>query len=556
MKYLNSFDVFDTCLIRKCGSPENVFNILSHDVFVKEVGEQERQEFVARRKAAQNSLFERKDYDLKDIYDAFLPGHLMLRSKEELVQLELACEEKMLLPVVKIQNIISNLHHNGERVIFISDMYLPHSFILSILKKYNLFQEGDKLYVSNQEGCLKSTGELYRLVSLKENISFTKWMHWGDNKKSDYEIPKKLGIKCHHVEHSYSPYPNQWIKNSHSLCFDYAGIIAGLSRSFQDDTPMKDLDVDIIAPFYCSFIHRVMSDAVKHNIQRLYFCARDTFQLYQIAQIMKPLFPSLELKYLYISKKSLYDGDNVAKIKYFEQEGLATTYDKVAIVDLRSTGHTLYYLNQLFKEKHYNKIRGYYFELYTDYKVSFNLDDYYCELNKAAHYNEKRLRGMTSCWHLYESFFSMNNQKRTIDYEIKNGIVYPVFAGKDVGDEQCLMKEESLYSYHTELLCNYAKSYIDLKLINYNNKIFEEIAIPTLISFFRFPEKHYLPPLKYFYGYHSTIQQFIPYIKQESIVSLLMTKGRDSMWRKGTFAISLPNNISKLLGRIILCKRH
>ena len=61
---------------------------------------------------------------------------------------------------------------------------------------------------------------------------------------------------------------------------------------------MKDLDVDIIAPFYCSFIHRVMSDAVKQNIQRLYFCARDTFQLYQIAQIMKPLFPSLELKYI------------------------------------------------------------------------------------------------------------------------------------------------------------------------------------------------------------------------------------------------------------------
>ena len=191
-----SFDVFDTCLCRICGEPNNLFDILSYNVFTKQVTETDRQEFVARRKAAQNSLGERNDYQLEDIYNAFEFCHPALRSKEELQKLELECEEMVLLPVLKMKDFITQLHSERHHLLFISDMYLPYDFILSILKRYGFYQDGDKLYVSNQTGCLKSTGELFKLVKGKEHLSYLHWEHWGDNKKGDYSVPKKLGRKA------------------------------------------------------------------------------------------------------------------------------------------------------------------------------------------------------------------------------------------------------------------------------------------------------------------------------------------------------------------------
>lgn len=554
MKKTYSFDVFDTCLVRKCGEPVNLFDILSYRAFTEQVTEADRQEFVARRKAAQNSLWERNDYQLEDIYNAFEYCHPALRSKEELQKLELECEEMVLLPVLKMKNFITQLHSEGNRLLFISDMYLPYDFILSILKRDGFYKEGDKLYVSNQTGCLKSTGELFRWVKEKEHLSYSHWEHWGDNKNGDYSVPKKLGIRCHHVNQTCTPYPAVWAKQSHGLGIDYAGIAAGLSNALRctlPDNEIKDFDLDIVAPYYCSFIHRVLSDAATNHIQRLYFCARDTYQLFQIAKEMGCLFPSVELKYLYISKNALYDGDDIAKLKYFEQIGLATRNDNVAIFDIRSSGHTLHYLNGLLEANNYGRIRGYYFELFTDRTISYHLNNYYCELNSAYHYNNARVSGLMGCWHLYESFFSMNRLHRTIDYSLVNDVAEPVFATDENGDHECRLEyNESQCNYHTQLLLNYTKSYIQLKLTELNDKIFEEITIPTLISFFHLPEKHYLPPLAHFYGYHWKRQQFVPYIKRESIASLLKTKGRDSMWRKGTVVASLPCWVVKLLLRI------
>lgn len=549
-----SFDVFDTCLVRKCGAPENMFDVLSFEVFTKKVEEFERQEFVARRKAAQSSLWNRYDYSLEDIYDVFEFNHPAIRNKKELVQLELQCEEKMLLPVVQMLNLITVLRQKGKRIVFISDMYLPHAFILSALKKYGFFQEGDRLFVSNQVGCLKLTGELYRLIQKEEGFSFSHWEHWGDNRKSDYEVPRKLGIRSHCVVQSHAPYPKQWIRQSHSLGADYAGMVAGLSKALRcsmDENILRDFDLDIVAPLYCAFVCRILSDAVKRHVKRLYFCARDAFWLFKIAEKMKLFFPLIEVKYLFISKTALYDGDEFAKMKYFEQEGLASREDDVAVVDVRSSGHTLYSINEMLAKNHYKPVRGYYFELFTDRKVLYDLDNYYCEMNSAYHYNDIRVSSMMGCWHLYESLFSLNNQQRTIGYEVKDEVAYPVFSEEIGSTEECWMEnKEILCDYHAFLLRKYIESYIDLKLMNYSDKVMEEVAIPTLISFFRFPEKHYLSPLKHFYAFHWDKQQYVPYVKQESWLSLLKTKARDSMWRKGTVVASLPSTIVYLLYKI------
>ena len=51
---ISSFDIFDTCLVRKCGTPEGFFDVLSLRAFSNQPHERERQEFVAARILAQN----------------------------------------------------------------------------------------------------------------------------------------------------------------------------------------------------------------------------------------------------------------------------------------------------------------------------------------------------------------------------------------------------------------------------------------------------------------------------------------------------------------------
>lgn len=54
-----------------------------------------------------------------------------------------------------------------------------------------IFGKGDKIYVSCTSGKTKQDGSLFDLVAQENNINFHNWEHWGDNKHSDYLIPKR-----------------------------------------------------------------------------------------------------------------------------------------------------------------------------------------------------------------------------------------------------------------------------------------------------------------------------------------------------------------------------
>ena len=88
---VSSFDIFDTCLVRKCGTPENFFDVLSLRAFEREPQEWERQEFVSARILAQKSV-QSLSMTLRDIWNAFSWSHVLLKSKDELYQLELETE--------------------------------------------------------------------------------------------------------------------------------------------------------------------------------------------------------------------------------------------------------------------------------------------------------------------------------------------------------------------------------------------------------------------------------------------------------------------------------
>ena len=545
---LVSFDIFDTCLIRKCGAPENVFDVLSLRAFTGEIEECERQEFVAARRMAELKIAEENPhYTLQGIWDAFAWEHPMLKSKAELYYLEQETERAMLVPVLKIRDQVNQLRNKGHRIIFISDMYLPFSFLCNVMREHGFMQDGDSLYVSCECDAEKQTGELYKYVRDKERLSsFRKWHHHGDNLQSDYAVPRQLGIKCTLVNHAYTPYQQQWVNNTYPLTYKSPGILAGIGRAMHYSmisTSHLVFVTDIIAPFYCSLVYRIMQDAVRRGIQRLYFCARDAYIMYKIALQYSSFFPNIDSRFLYISRKALYEGDDVAKMLYYEQVGLATKVDSVGIVDIRSSGKTLIYLNQLLSSKGFKTVHGYYYELFCGVASgmsTYSPSDYYAELSD--NYAPRRGVAIGSRFHIFENYFPLNVIPKTIDYTIRDGIAQPVSGSDDIDGteekEKVFIKEkEVLASQHEALIKEFTAMYITCGLHVHSDEVFR-MANDTLFRFLDKPCKYYLPALEGLYGKKNGETQFIPYVKKESWFSILLTRGEDTIWEKATIEYS------------------
>lgn len=306
-----SFDIFDTCLIRSCGFSHNVFDLLAIKVLGEKSDWNQRADFVNIRLKAEKQIRNQKEEEitLQEIYNLCDFSGITDVSPEKIAEMEMEIEKKVLVPVYSIKKSIAKLHSLGINIYYISDMYLPQEFIKEILQRYGFLEKGDKIYVSCTSGKTKQDGSLFDLVAQENNINFHNWEHWGDNKHSDYLIPKKKGIKAHLVKHKFSKYE----KNILSLHLFQDSLInqrlAGIQKAIRlSEKPSKktDLAIDVIIPMLVSFVFKILLNAQKEGITHLYFLSRDGALPYHIASLFQEYFPNIELKYFYTSRSALY----------------------------------------------------------------------------------------------------------------------------------------------------------------------------------------------------------------------------------------------------------
>lgn len=543
-----SFDVFDTCLVRKCGSAYNMVDILSTLVFKTEVEEWERQEFVIRRINAERELSLSNPYGtIKDLYDILSYDSLHLKPKKEIIQIEMGLEDSLLVPVISVRSEISELRNKGNKIIFISDMYLPRVFIEKKLKDNGLYMDGDSVYVSCELGKSKNSGQLFEFIQKKERLSKNKWKHIGDNLIGDFKQPRSKGIKATCRVLGYNAYPQKWISEDFSLGFKYKKILAGLSRACvvsSEKSCHANIVYDVIGPLYNSWVYLILKEAQKMGVHNLYFCARDSFIVYKVALLYQRLFPSITIKYIYLSRKSIYNPENRdAKINYFKRIGLANHNEDTALVDITSSGRMLAYINDFLKNEGYSPVYMFLFSLwhlpvsYREFYRVTNFDDY-VKLNfteiSLTHFN----------WMVYESFFSLNREVKTHDYILMDNQGEPLFYTVKEKDE-CELRSNTIgyVEKHEEMIIDYSKSFLELNLFLYSDKIFENVSIPTLINFFRSPCPQYLGALTEFYVNWGGQNHHVPYVRQTNFLFLFfnkLIKRRNYFWFRGSLAVSLP----------------
>lgn len=548
---VSSFDIFDTCLVRKCGDAKNVLELLAEHAFVKSVSSETKRAFVSARIEAETKSYS-DSQKLSDIYSALHFEHPDLLSINKLIELERSIEREVLCPVQKMVKFIDELRAKGHHILFISDMYLDGTFLLPILNEAGLWKEGDGLYVSCDVGATKSSGKLFQYIHEKENLSYKNWHHYGDNTRSDVQVPRKIGMHAHLVWHTYTPY-QKIMRHQPSLHFQWGGMSAGISRSIalqSEHTAHIDFFLDIIAPLFVSFAYRVMADAQQKGIQNLYFCARDAYPLYRIVCKIQPLFPEIAVNYLYISRTSLYEGDELTKIGYFKQIGLASDNAKNAIVDVRSSGKTLQVLNEVLTSNGYSSVYGYFFEVCPKSTEQLQGLDYYAELNDLYIQNlNSALRKLPSNWYMYELYFPLNTQKRTIAYE-RDGKEYRPKLDCEDKKEYRLLNLQECVEWRNWALERYTEDFVQLGLYNYADEVFQMYAVPQLADFFQYPNKHYLKALSEFYG-QDPVKGYIPYVDNSLLRLPLNVLKHHTMWKRGTIFYTFPTWLARLIYKII-----
>lgn len=491
-----------------------------------------RQLFVAVRMECSGNLIEIYN-SIDKIYPLPLPV-------EEMVDLELETEHQMLVPIIETRKIVEKIH-TTDRVLFISDMYLPDEFIHKCLVEHGFFKEGDKVFVNDTVGAWKRDGSLYRFIHEKEGIPYHQWNHYGDNIKSDVLVPRKFGIHSHHLHYDYLSYEKNWV-NKPTIHFQYTSIIAGISRATRLSSPspeyQKDFVCDISAPLMVSWVLKIMADAYSHNIKRLFFFARDAHSAFLISKQLQPLYPSLETRYLFISRQSR-DRDLDMLLQYLKQEGMASTTEHVAFVDICSTGTSHAIINKLLISNGYLPCTSYCLQHANIYTIN-KTDNTGIRNEIMSFYTNKiglpSMKKITNRF-LPEIVFPLNLHLRTTGYCKRGEYIRPVF-GKDRVEEILVSDYKNLKKSNDQLLTSFAEAFVSTGCHKYTDYIIERIAMPTFGHFTINPSRPYINYLRHF------IHNGKPVVAPLNPVNVIR---HNYNWLRGSLALSLPHCISENL---------
>ncbi len=268
-----SFDVFDTLVSRVVARPTDVFEIMA-----RERPETFGPAFPSKRVQAEATARRSvgtEEVTLDDIYDhCVLNGAVTIGRRAEAVEHEVETEIRLCVARPGLRILVDQALAAGCRVLAVSDMYLPVHAVRRILDRCGYTDVSD-LRVSSQEGVTKHTGRMFERVS--EGWRRGSWLHVGDNRHADVDVPGRLGFRTLHI-----PAPS-----GSKGWDDDAGLVGGgftrIAAMVAERRPKLD-DVDrfwqhvacaMAAPFVVGLCHEVRRRAAEVGADAIYFLARD-----------------------------------------------------------------------------------------------------------------------------------------------------------------------------------------------------------------------------------------------------------------------------------------
>ncbi|RZM75685.1 HAD family hydrolase [Leptolyngbya iicbica] len=319
MVKIASFDVFDTVLTRTVGSPESSFLLLGKKLQQLSLIDCSAEAFARIRQAAEQRAFDNaggldSNVTLEQIYrEVGVVLRLPASHCNQLMAVEEQLEAALLQPIPACRAKLQAARDRGEKILFLSDMYIGHRFIQSQLERHGLFLPGDRLYVSCDYAQSKASGQLYDTMLQREAIEPAAASHCGNSQWSDVGAAKRAGLR---VEPFLQGNLNRYEKILESYTWQTEGLssaVAGAARLARLTVPapckrtqaLRDVAAGVAAPLLIGFTLWTLKRAQQLGLKRLYFVARDGQILLEIARRLLPKLDfDCELCYLYGSRQA------------------------------------------------------------------------------------------------------------------------------------------------------------------------------------------------------------------------------------------------------------
>ncbi len=314
-----SFDVFDTLITRTTALPNGIFALMQSrmaqeralhgldDYVIDNFFELRiHSEHLARGAAEARRV---EEVDLLKIYEAMaVCGCISREQIEYLCRLEQETELANVAGIDKTIQRVKELVRQKERVVLISDMYLSSDTIRKMLLKADAVFAHIPLYVSSEYKKRKTTGNLYRVVQEAEQVKYEDWTHIGDHLYQDIEIPSRLGITAEWAAKKELTEIEKRLLDQYgndSRVQLLIGTAVRAEKKEKDRTAAYHIGCRYAGPVLYSYAAWIVEQAVKKDIKRLYFIARDGYLIKKIVDIiLKQKKTGIETYYIYGSRRA------------------------------------------------------------------------------------------------------------------------------------------------------------------------------------------------------------------------------------------------------------
>ena len=315
-----SLDIFDTLLAR-IDTPEQVQRSVCRKVaqylgntFKAEAIWQVRQasEQTLRQQAAAQGL----DYECR--FSELVPAwveRLLGAANPDLVSFiirtELELEGLALYVKPGVVPLLEWLSQTNTHIFAISDMYLDSSYLHELLEKFELATYLDAIYVSADSLQCKYSGKLYQQIAVEQTLEKTKWVHIGDNPKSDYQAACAQGIQGVWL---YEKAELQRIDQQQlaAKMAQRASIWSGryffsvLQNRLQALSVERDdfyfrYGRDVLGAAFSTFMLGLQERLQRKPVEKIFFVARDGYLFQQMYQQLAE--PKPEDEYIYLSRR-------------------------------------------------------------------------------------------------------------------------------------------------------------------------------------------------------------------------------------------------------------
>jgi len=315
-KDLVCLDIFDTCLTRDVDSPIDIFAKIENELSKRSVhasGFAEARENAEQTVRKHEWMKSRKqDITLDEIYNHLHSINLMPVDDLNLAkQLELEIEKGSLYGVPDLLELANYLVEQNIRYCFVSDMYLPGSFLADVLKEKG-FHGWEELIISSEYGKTKGTGDIWDIPYFRgKNI-----LHIGDNIRSDVNKPKECGVETILFDRVRSELRTGARLTPNILAFSQQHRRCELQLradpdyrkdEFFDQKQMQVLGKSFGALMLGAFVLWLKKKVLNHNVSHLLFFARDGFLPREAWKLVKSEMKDSDISdsYLHVSRKVL-----------------------------------------------------------------------------------------------------------------------------------------------------------------------------------------------------------------------------------------------------------